>query len=78
MRICKVKPDSATCHACVETQEMFGVVDDCGRCDVKIREYELVKVGVSFWVAYALVMKDGVINKVSLNRVYDIREIKND
>lgn len=76
MKICKVKPDSATCHACMETQEMFGVVDDCSRCDVNIREYELVKVGVSFWGSYALVMHDGVIEKVSLKRVYDIQEVE--
>lgn len=54
MRICKVKPDSATCHACMATQEMFEVVDDCSRCDVKTRGYELLKVGVSFLGVYAL------------------------
>ena len=29
MKICKVRPDYSTCSACVSTQEMFNVVDDC-------------------------------------------------
>ena len=29
MKLCKVRPDRSTCSACVATQEMFNVVDDC-------------------------------------------------
>lgn len=32
MKICKVKPDSSTCFACLATQEMFDVVDYCSHC----------------------------------------------
>ena len=32
MKICKVRPDRSTCSACIATQEMFNVVDDCRKC----------------------------------------------
>ena len=32
MKICKVRPDYSTCSACIATQEMFNVVDDCSKC----------------------------------------------
>ena len=34
MKICKVRPDYSTCSACVATQEMFDVVDDCSKCQI--------------------------------------------
>lgn len=48
-KICKVKPDSATCSACVATQEMFNVVDNCRKCDLNTRAYELLQIGTNFW-----------------------------
>lgn len=75
-KICKVKPDSATCSACVETQMMFDVVDDCKKCDLNTRVYELLQIGTSFWGSYAMVQYNGRIEKVSLSRVYDIREVE--
>lgn len=37
--------------------------------------YELLQVGTGFWSGdYAMVQKDGKITKVSLNRVYDVKE----
>ena len=32
MKICKVRSDRSTCSACIATQEMFNVVDDCSKC----------------------------------------------
>lgn len=32
MKICKVRPDHSTCSACLATQEMCNVVDDCSKC----------------------------------------------
>lgn len=75
-KICKVKPDSATCSACVATQEMFDVVDDCRKCDLNTRTYELLQIGTNFWGSYAMVQYNGTIKKVSLSRVYDIRKVK--
>ena len=75
-KYCKVKPERSTCSACFETQEMFGVVDDCRQCDLNKREYELIQIGTGFWSGdYAMVQYDGKIKKVSLSRVYDIKEV---
>lgn len=72
MKICKVRPNCSTCSACIATQEMFNVVDDCSRCKSNTDTYELLQVGTGFWSGdYAMVQKDGKITKVSLNRVYD-------
>ena len=76
MKICKVRPDRSTCSACVATQEMFNVVDDCGKCNKRNTDtYELLQIGTGFWSGnYAMVQKDGEITKVPLNRVYDVKE----
>lgn len=75
MKICKVRPDYSTCSACVATQEMFNVVDDCSKCKLNTDTYELLQIGTGFWSGdYAMVQKDGKITKVSLNRVYDVKE----
>ena len=75
-KMCKVKPDRSICSACIETQSMFNVVDDCKKCDLNKREYEIIQIGTNFWSGdYAMVQYDGEIEKVSLSRVYDIKEI---
>ncbi len=76
MKICKVRPDRSTCSACVATQEMFNVIDDCSRCKSKCRYLRIVTNRNRFLSGdYAMVQKDGVITKVSLSRVYDAKEI---
>ena len=75
MKICKVKPDHSICSACMATQEMFDVVDDCSKFKLNTDTYELLQIGTGFWSGdYAMVQKDGVIQKVSLSRVYDVKE----
>lgn len=75
MKICKVRPDRSTCSACLATQEMFNVVDDCSKCKLNTDTYELLQIGAGFLgVDYAMVQKDGKITKVSLSRVYDVKE----
>lgn len=75
MKICKVRPDRSTCSACIDTQEMFNVVDDCSKCKLNTDTYELLQVGTGFWSGdYAMVQKGGEITKVSLSRVYDVKE----
>lgn len=75
MKICKVRPDYSTYSACVATQEMFDVVDDCSKCKLNTDTYELLQVGTEFWSGdYAMVQKGGKITKVSLNRIYDVKE----
>lgn len=75
MKICKVRPDRSTCSACLDTQEMFNVVNDCSKCKLNTDTYELLQIGAGFLgVDYAMVQKDGKITKVSLSRIYDVKE----
>lgn len=54
----------------------FNVVDDCSKCKLNTDIYELLQIGTGFWSGnYAMVQKDGKITKVSLSRVYDVKEI---
>lgn len=45
MKICKVRSDRSTCSACIATQEMFNVVDDCSKCKLNTDIYELLQIG---------------------------------
>ena len=75
MKICKVRPDRSTCSDCLATQEMYNVVDDCSKCKLNTDTYELLQIGAGFFgVGYAMVQKDGKISKVSLSRIYDVKE----
>lgn len=75
MKICKVRPDRSTCSDCLDTQEMYNVVDDCSKCKLNTDTYELLQIGAGFFgVGYAMVQKDGKIIKVSLSRIYDVKE----
>lgn len=75
MKTCKVRPDCSTCSACLATQEMYNVVDDCSKCKLNTDTYELLQIGAGFLsVDYAMVQKDGKITKVSLSRIYDVKE----
>ena len=54
---------------------MFNVVDDCSKCKLNTDTYELLQIGAGFLsVGYAMVQKDGKITKVSLSRIYDVKE----
>lgn len=48
MKICKVRSDRSTCSACIATQEMFNVVDDCSKCKLNTDIYELLQIGTDF------------------------------
>jgi len=48
MKICKVRPDHSTCSACLATQEMCNVVDDCSKCKLNTDTYELLQIGAGF------------------------------
>lgn len=75
MKICKVRPDRSTCSDCLTTQEMCNVVDDCSKCKLNTGTYKLLQIGAGFLsVDYAMVQKDGKITKVSLSRIYDVKE----
>lgn len=72
--ICKVKPDRNFCFACLDDQIDSGVYKDCSKCKLKGDEYELVQlVPGLFGNDSAYVLKDGVITRVKLSRIYDVK-----
>lgn len=77
MKICKLKPDRSTCWACKEEQDIEQSYFDCSRCVMEQDNCELVKVGLNiFGRGYAIVIADGKLKKVSMNRVVDIQEVE--
>lgn len=72
-RVCKIHPLYSECRNCLEIQMEGEFVSDCTKCLRNTEEYELLGVGSGFFGAYAMVQKDGKIEKVSLSRVHDIR-----
>ena len=79
-RVCKVRPTMATCKMCMDTWEaLSGSVSqmpNCSLCSHNTDEYEILQVGTNFWSGnYAMVLKDGKIEKVSLHRVHSVREV---
>lgn len=77
MKTCRVQPDEGTCLACMDLDDLFGQVSDCGTCSLKTKEYELLGIGTNFWTGdYAMVQADGKIQKVPLDRIYDVYDVK--
>ena len=74
MKTCKVKPPYYICKGCIDIHDSYGMIEDCDLCKQNSPIYELVSVGSNFWGDYAMIQKDGLIEKVSLNRIYDLKE----
>lgn len=74
MKTCKVRPSSGECNSCIDTSDFFNQTPNCGKCGYNTIRYELVGVVSGLFNDYALVQANGKIEKVSLGRVYDIRE----
>lgn len=74
-RLCKVKPSKYTCATCIDIQESYNQVKMCSDCDLHNRLYEILEFGHGLFTGtYALVLYDGKIKKVPIDRVYDIVE----
>lgn len=74
MRTCRVKPSAYQCYACGEVADFFNQVPNCEDCSYKKERYVLVGIVSKFFNDYAYVERDGTIDKVELDRVYDIVE----
>ena len=74
-RLCKVKPSKYVCATCIDMQESCNQVKLCSDCDFNDRTYEIIEFGHGLFTGtYALVLYDGKIKKVSIDRIYDIVE----
>lgn len=78
MLMCKIRPDISTCRMCIDNDELFSEVRNCSDCLAQSPQCEIINVGSSFWSGnYAMVLKGGNIQKISLRRIYDVKEKTN-
>lgn len=72
--ICNVRPSAYTCRICIDMQENNRVLEDCGKCEFHNTIYEILdfKHGL-FTGTYALLLHNGKVEKVPINRLYNIR-----
>lgn len=74
MKTCKIKPHISTCRMCNDVADSCNAIPDCKKCSHQITRYDLIQIGSNFWGSYAIVQVKGKLEKVSLDRVYDIQE----
>ena len=74
MKTCRVKPSASECRMCAVTTEYFDQIPDCSKCGYRNARYELISIVSGIFNDYAFVQSMEKVIKVSLNRVYDIRE----
>ncbi len=59
---------------CSDMAESCNAIPNCKECSYNTTRYDLIEIGSNFWGSFAFVQKNGKIEKVSLDRVYDIKE----
>jgi hypothetical protein len=75
MLICKIIPSAITCDSCSSYKiDKYGFCD-CSDCPYAIQEHEVLKLGKGLFSAYAMVLVDGRIEKMPLNRLHSVRRI---
>lgn len=76
MRMCKIRPDVSICRGCMDMEEAGYIIRDCSVCSLQNEECELIKVGSGFFMKdYAMILRNGKIKKVPLDRIYDIHDV---
>lgn len=78
MKTCRVKPSYGECCMCADTTDFYNEIPNCSQCGYKTLRYELIEIVSGLLNDYAFVQLNGNITKVSLDRVYDIKEEKRD
>lgn len=74
-KFCKVKPEANDCYNCLDKQIESNASKDCDLCIMNQPDCELLSIGVTFFgKEYAFVLMNGVIKRVSLDRVRGIRD----
>lgn len=78
MKVCKVRPDYNTCCCCTDDQlKRYIETIECKECLSKQPEHEILKIFTTvFGKVYALVIIDGKIEKLPIDRLYDVREVQ--
>lgn len=72
-KTCKIKPTASECCMCADTADYFNGEPNCRNCRYNTTRYELIGIGSGLFNDYAFVQTNGKIQKVALDRVYDVR-----
>lgn len=79
MKICKVYPTRSDCVMYVDTLESLSgdisQTPDCRTCCYNTQEYRFIDFVNGLFNTYALLEYKGKIEKVSISRIHDIREV---
>lgn len=75
MKVCRVRPDDNACYCCIDEQIDAGIIKNCKDCPEDPYEYQILQLGVTLLgKPYVLVLYDGKIKKVHIDRLYNVRE----
>ena len=74
MRTCSVKPSSGECNMCMDTADLFDGNINCSECGYRKQRYKLIEIVSGIFNDYAFVESNGRILKVSLDRIFDVKE----
>lgn len=73
-KTCKIRPLGSHCKCCLDIAESFDEIPDCKLCSYNTNRHEIIQIGSSFLGGYAIILINGCLEKVSLDRIYDIKE----
>ena len=77
MKICKIKPTVNDCCCCIDDHADKNMTADCRTCLSKQPEHEILDIFTTlFGKSYALVIVDGFIEKLPIDRLYDVKKVQ--
>lgn len=74
MKTCKLRPTTSECRRCMDVEEALDLTIACNKCRYNTKRFEILGYVGGAFSQYALVNSGGIVEKVNINRIYDIRE----
>lgn len=74
MKTCKLRPTAKECCRCIDSEDALNITISCNNCRYNTKRFELLGYVGGAFSQYALVNSGGIVEKVNINRIYDIRE----
>lgn len=74
MLYCRIHPTATECSACSNRAVILDRDIDCAHCVYNNRLYRVVGFANGLFKAYAFVELNGLVKRVGLDDIYDVRE----
>lgn len=74
MKTCKLRPTTQECRRCINVEDALNLTIACNRCKYNTKRFEILGYVGGMFSQYALVNSKGCVEKVNIDRIYDIRE----